>query len=387
MHHRAKNRYNDLGVVIAKLGPYLRKFKTQQKINDAIRNYVFGDEYTQKVKSLPKVKYFNIGTFVLKTAFSLLILAGAFNLLYYKGLYYDLFARDSYGKIRITVKADKAYMTGDKDYMTGTLSYKNKNDNYSEYAKVICRLNNAVKTKGNINVYRSDEIYLPSREYRFDLTAENEKYYREIFVEPVAVQESYKFPSKADEIEISRSAPPLLPMDIRFNIYDRDVETQLDDVNISVFGNYGWIKWAIFKSRLKNMLVNSKKYYFKFEKKGYLPKKITIPVGHYETVVKINVYLVPKAGTLFIKSNYDGLEVFLDDHAYCYTGGEDKKYVKINTTTQSGQKYLLASRHYTLTIKKGEKTKSESINITPDGYKNVYVDYDVKNDQINLRIK
>jgi len=388
MQNKAKKRYRDLGIVIEKLRPYMKKYKTQQRINEAIKEYVFGEEKSKLLKHLSKGNFFSLGNFIFRIIPMVLITGSLFYLLYYKGYYYDLFLRDQYGKVKIIVKTPVKNLKEDREYFIAYLSYKNKENTYTEIKKIKCfPAENTNKKRYNYVDYSSEDIFLPSGQYRINLSAENEKYYSELFVEPIVQQIPFKIPSRAKEIEFINTETPEVDLEAKFKFYEINGSKELENVSIYVQKNQqGWVKWEDIK-KYRNTLKSGNRYAFKFEKEGYIPKKISISVNHYETVLKINVYLIQKPGTVFIKSNHEGLEVLLNNQKYYLSGDENRKYTPISSTKTRPQKLILAPGSYTITFRKGKTSQSENIDIKSEETKNIYAGYDINNEQIKISIK
>ena len=388
MQNKAKKRYRDLGIVIDKLRSYMKKYKTQQRINEAIKEYVFGEEKSKLLKHLSKGNFFSLGNFIFRIIPMVLITGSLFYLLYYKGYYYDLFLRDQYGKVKIIVKTPVKNLKEDREYFIAYLSYKNKENTYTEIKKIKCfPAENTNKKRYNYVDYSSEDIFLPSGQYRINLSAENEKYYSELFVEPIVQQIPSKIPSRAKEIEFINTETPEVDLEAKFKFYEINGSKELENVSIYVQKNQqGWVKWEDIK-KYRNTLKSGNRYAFKFEKEGYIPKKISISVNHYETVLKINVYLIQKPGTVFIKSNHEGLEVLLNNQKYYLSGDENRKYTPISPTKTRPQKLILAPGSYIITFRKGKTSQSENIDIKSEETKNIYAGYDINNEQITISIK
>jgi len=388
MQNKAKKRYRDLGIVIDKLRSYMKKYKTQQRINEAIKEYVFGEEKSKLLKHLSKGNFFSLGNFIFRIIPMVLITGSLFYLLYYKGYYYDLFLRDQYGKVKIIVKTPVKNLKEDREYFIAYLSYKNKENTYTEIKKIKCfPAENTNKKRYNYVDYSSEDIFLPSGQYRINLSAENEKYYSELFVEPIVQQIPSKIPSRAKEIEFINTETPEVDLEAKFKFYEINGSKELENVSIYVQKNQqGWVKWEDIK-KYRNTLKSGNRYAFKFEKEGYIPKKISISVNHYETVLKINVYLIQKPGTVFIKSNHEGLEVLLNNQKYYLSGDENRKYTPISPTKTRPQKLILAPGSYIITFRKGKTSQSENIDIKSEETKNIYAGYDINNEQIKISIK
>ncbi len=381
---KAKSRYGDLLSVIEKLRPYVRKYRNQLEINNAIRDYVFGDEKSSALKKIPKDGFIGLKIFL-----SALIIIGALGYpAYYKGYYHEIFTRDRYGKIILTVRIEKNARKNGLSNLKAYLFMKDKNENYREAGTAICRLVSDKNRRNDDHMrYESDEMYLKTGEYYLSLDVIDEKVYREFYVEPIATNDIMNFPVKADEIEILHSEPPILPLDVNFSFYNRSDGSRLYDVAVSVFGRAGWTKWDVYREREKSLLLTDKTYYFKFEKTGYLPRKFTITANRYETVLKLAAELVPKSGVLNLKIPGSGVRVLVDEHDYYYSGGEDRKFIKVNPSPGGLEQFILPAGTHTLTLKQGNSSAKKSFELPPDGTLNASGDYESIGGQIEINIK
>ncbi len=287
---KARSRFKDLGFVLERLSPYLKQYKTQQQKNDDIRDYIFGDEKSFSFKRIQKS-----GAFYFRIIALVFLISGILGYYFYhKGLYHDLLVRGSYGKISLKITLDKSIRKYNPDIIKATLFSKDKNGNFRETGSLNCRLatNRNYKSEEFIH-YLSDDIYLKADDYILSSDIIDEKFYREFKVEPMTGEESFKFPARAKEIELLYTEPPELPLDIRYYFYDKTDETRIGDVAIYLYDRNDWVKWEIYRDKRKDALLTDKTYYFKFEKEGYLTKRLNISVNRSETVLKLFVYLVP----------------------------------------------------------------------------------------------
>ncbi len=403
---KVKKRYKDIEIVIIRLSRYLKKYKDKNTVNNAIKNYIQDDrlEVEEKVskkaaktrgeKTISKLTA-NFSSIVFGIIVFVLLLGVSLFYCYQKGLYYEYFKEEEYGALRIAVRFPKKYKEPDNINIKASLlkrQGKRKRFGIVKDFKFNFKKNNEKETK-KYYYLDSQKLYLNPDHYRVQISAGNKQHYEDFFLNPRIVQKKYKDSYKEKIILLNlKSYRQVLPLKINFqvkNIADNSDITK--DVKIALYSSRyrRWWKWKkiAWNKNLKKLITTGSKYTFVFSRKGFYTKNITLFVKHNETTLNLPVNLTPIPGRLYLRSNYEGLDVLLNNSYYYISGRFDRKYKKFTPTTRKRQRVYLAPGEYVLTVKKNDTIyKNEKIKIKSNKPANVYIYYNDKNQKLILKI-
>ena len=109
-------------------------------------------------------------------------------------------------------------------------------------------------------------------------------------------------------------------------------------------------------------------YRFRFEKEGYYPQIYSLVVKPYQTVLNIDVRLVPQPATLTLVSHAAGAELLLNGSEYYLRGGKEGKFERLAPLEAGNQQIQLSPGDYRLTVRRPPALeKSVSFHLGPRG--------------------
>ena len=126
-----------------------------------------------------------------------------------------------------------------------------------------------------------------------------------------------------------------------------------DDTLVSIFHDKKWVPWEEF-AKDKSMLASftsGKDYSFRFFRDGFSTKYANISVDPEQTLLNLEVILIPLPGNLYLTTKVPNLIILINDLPYYLEGGKYPSYKKVPTLTADGQKISLPEGEYFLTIK------------------------------------
>jgi hypothetical protein len=134
---------------------------------------------------------------------------------------------------------------------------------------------------------------------------------------------------------------------------------------LSVFLYNRWMPWSATRPQ---DFTSGGSYRFRFEKEGYYPQVYSLVVKPYQTVLNLDVRLVPQPGTLTLLSRVAGAEMLLNGSEYYLRGGRDGKFEKLAPLDIGNQQIQLSPGDYRLTVRRPPaQEKSLSFHLGPRG--------------------
>ncbi|MDY6968964.1 MAG: serine/threonine-protein kinase [Spirochaetota bacterium] len=403
MHHKIKKRYKDLGYVIALLCRNLKKYPDQNLINNAIKHYVYDTQPTdaelKKIEKCSDTKSYdgfffrlstNLGKLIIAIILFLGLIACSVYYLYLNGYHYEYLDSKEYGALQIVIKLNKKYKNPEDLYINTHLYIKGKK-RYTIVKDINMQFEEDKERTGRKYYYfKSNKIYLKAANYRGNVNFEDHVYQEDFFLNSRFIQKKGKETLEAKIIQFDHKPVSRLPLKVNYSVINNvnrmDI-TNKTDLYIKVRNR--WKKWGDFKElkNYKDILMTSKTYRFKLVKEDFYSEYIRVYVKPYQTVLNFKANLVPIPGNLYIKSNYEGLDILLNNSQYYSSGGRRCTYKEISPSTLKYQRLLLPPGDYFLSIKKSNSiSKTERIYIKPDESTKVIVKYDKKKERINLKI-
>ena len=385
MHHKRKKRYNDLQEIINILSVQLKKYKSQEMIDETIRLFILGktvDPKKVKKKGTPAHAH-SPARGMMKAAVSIClfaaILSGVVFYAYTKGYHHEFYRADEFGALRAEIKIHAKGKDPSARYIRGTL-YAYGPNGYTPAQNANMKFTRAIMKKENeITTYSSPRIYMPSGLYRLVVDVDNKMYQRDFFLKPRAAQKTEKEFSNAQVISMIHVPIHGLPLSISFDVRDSSsgrIITNETDCFISSYNR--WLKWQDFISRpeSRGFLESGKKYIFLFQNTNYYGRAVIVEVQPHQAQVEIQAELVPVPGVLLIKSSEPGVEMLINNNAYYVEGGSTARIVKLETLSPEIRRVVLSPNSYYITARAGRLVKTESIEISPKKYTRVIVNVD-----------
>ena len=393
MHHKPKKRYPDLEYLIIRLSKYLKKYKEQNVIDSSIKSYITPGQMPAKTESQKQAGLFlRLGlSKIIFIFFGIAcILGGTVFYVYYNGLYFEYLKPHEYGALRIAIKSLKRYKNPDEIYINAHLLKKDSKA-YIKVDNIQFKFNeNKDKETKSYYYLNSKKFYAPSDNYRLQLFVENKLYTEDFYLNPRAVQKKYKRTRDEKPVLFVLRSMLKLPLKIKYSI--RHIESQRDITIGSKLAVYSyaagrWQEWNPAKSKkYGEIFTTGKKYIFKFSRTGYYPKTITTYIKPNEVDLNFKISLIPVRGMLYIQSNYEGLDILINNSLYYFEGGIKRKYSKLSPTAKKTQKIYLSPGVYLFTVRKSKSVlKTKKIVIRSNKLARITVNYNAKNKTLNLR--
>lgn len=379
MHHRAKKRYKDLVYIFAVFKKYLKKYKDKAQIDDTIKAYIYGGDTTSSTsKSFSDIVTtlsLNFKLYLTSAIIAILLVLGLSYYLVKNGYYYEYLKAEEYGALQVSMKVfskkKKTY-----DFLNCEL-YRLSKKKYKKLENVEFDFN-LMKTKSKrLKKYLSQKIYLKSGKYKIKVIKENQVYQKIFFLEPRNVQKNKKKTYSAEIINFVPRKNEKMPLKVYLVVKDRGVDIT-NDTELYVKHYSRWIKWEKY-IKLKNynkLFVSGKSHNFKISKDGYYNDYIYVRVKPYQNQLTLETNLVPIPGSLYIKANYNGLNLLLNNSTSYIRGGRDGRYEKIKKTTKKYQKLLLSPGDYFLTAKESDElTKTYTVTVKSNKSSKIIINY------------
>ncbi|MGD9161524.1 MAG: hypothetical protein PVG39_24135, partial [Desulfobacteraceae bacterium] len=273
---------------------------------------------------------------------------------YRDGIQYELLFPDEYGALTVEAKIRKNNKAISRIYPQCTLFVQNKKS-----WKKIEGINFALKEDAAIektySILRSQKKYLPEGNYLIRLDLGNEQYQTQFYLAPRSIQK--KLPSEKDGHLIymaMEKAFPRLPLNLKCTVKNLTGGKEItSDTKISIFYDNRWVPWEEFekdKSQHKSF-TSGKDYSFQFSRDGFFSKYINISVDPEQTLLNLEVKLIPLPGSLYIRSEIPALTILLNDLPYYLEGSKSPAYKMLPPLRQTGQKISLPAGEYSLTAK------------------------------------
>ncbi len=391
MHHNSRKRFQDLSHIIALFSKHLRKYRGQKEINDAIRRIVYEpDEIPAKAKRRWKIfRRISIGKYLVPATAGLAFIAGALALVIWRGWHYEYLFPDEYGLLKLQVNIGKSSKSPDEIYIKAWLNelYDGKplrqpSDSAQDMAQarplgyaqrgqpqsnmaVISNFNATYDSTDASYSFTSRELYFKSGAYALILVVENEQHQESFFIYPRNFQKTRIETIDGRLIHYTATRSPHYPLDLRYDIFNRDDGTAITGAELFITHQNSWVEWKEFRQleSFIDLFVTAKAYSFKATKPGYHDELVTVEAAPYQSVLDLNLCMVPLPGRLNIQSNHEGLRLLINNSPYYFTGGFQKVYRPIEPTTDEVRTLTLSPGEYFLTAVK-DKLLSEDISNT-----------------------
>ncbi|MBT3225844.1 MAG: serine/threonine protein kinase [Deltaproteobacteria bacterium] len=357
MHHKVNKRFQDLGLIPAKLTKTLKKFPIQEDINAAIKRYLEGkDELEAAPSKLPKLsipgRLFGIAiTIVLISAFA----GGTAFWAWQQGYHYEYLFSDDYGALQINIKIRKSRKELHDLFLKPILFSENRGK-LKQQNEIVFKFKQ--DNKGKSEFYgrlMSDKVYLKAGSYLALFYVENLQYRQNFYLAPRSFQKQQHDTRDARQIAFTIDTPPQLPVKLIYKITDSKTGRALPQQNeaIAIYRNNSWINWQAYiqnRDQLKQFK-SGNRYQFRFKHKGYYTSFSNVTIQPEQSILKLNINLTPLPGELFLKSDPVDLEIQVNSSTAYISGGKTAQYKQLPSLAKSYQKLRLAPGEYFLTAR------------------------------------
>ncbi|MBU2514825.1 serine/threonine protein kinase [bacterium] len=359
MHHKVQKRYQDLGLVIKKTSKYLRKYKSQEEITAAIKAYLEGNESPFKKTGQGILLSFSskiLGVLIIGFLFAVTLGTLGF-LALERGYQYEWLYPDEYGALQVMVKVRKGVKEAGENYIKAYLySEENNSLNYEKDANLEFSEVKELETN-DYYALKSPKIYLRERLYKLVLYVENEQYRENFYLYPRQFQKRNLDSSESQRISfIVDKEQPQLPVSTEYSVYDIITgESITQETDVTVFFNGEWLNWSdISRSPSPEKgFYSGKRYRTRFRHSDYFTKIYNLTVQPEQTRVVVKISLIPIPGTVAVRSEIDGVDLYLDGSLQYLDGSLNRRSKKLTPLTSLATKLELSPGEYLFSVKSG----------------------------------
>jgi hypothetical protein len=383
MRPRPRRRYVDVKAIIRILERRIRR-KDPASIRQAVRNLMQGKE----VRDLYNKRRPWLTVLIAAVAAVLVLGAGAYYL-YSRGLYYDLFRGRTYGALRISAVLPKGYKEAEQIFLAAVLYRETEGELVRLDEPPLVFQQRGTAPKEESLVLATPRLYLEAGRYRLKLSLEGELLWRSFYLHPRALQQRLFPAAGAQEIELVLDAGRRLPLSLAYTVRDYSSGQDLTDTTfVSVFLNGDWVPWNSWTAQA---LTSGGSYRFRFERFGYFSQAYSLLIEPYQSLLTLEVGLVPVPGTLQIVSNAEGLKLLLNGSELYLTAGEqaaapERVYVPLPPLSPGEQELVLDPGEYLLTVKRDDSlSRSVTIDVRSGAVSWISVEYDRAKNRLELK--
>ncbi len=414
MNHKIKKRYNDLQSILNIFSKYTRKYKDQRAINTDIKRYLSGSDITfPSAIRIGKRRYRRGGLLVAVTVgliiLTLLFVGGLY--CYYKGYYYEYIRNREFGGLEISASIPKEYFKETRlIYAYARLTYQDysgtlEEDEIPEYHYRLAPSRDKLlfpikkmEERGleEERILTTNVLYLPEGNYNMELYLENKKFFQSFYLNPRVIQKQNLNTASRKLIQFDYIKSDPKPISIAHKVIDSLTGESLyrkTDISFYLKDQDRWIDWKRYnederlKRYLRNQLRSGEKYQFKYQAPLYYETDVQFYVESNLDSAKVEVSLLKKPGQLMIESDFEGLEILIDNRKESYLGEREKDFISYGTTVEGVKEFMFPEGNYVVTVKKGKRIiQNSQFKIRSTEYTIVKVSYDDKEKEIKMNV-
>jgi eukaryotic-like serine/threonine-protein kinase len=405
MHHKFKKRYRDLQNIINIFSKDLKKkYNDQETINNTIKAYLSGKDVetiakektagttVKKVKDTASSVFSNLFKIAIGIIIFAAILAGCAFYGYYKGLHYEYLKANEYGALTVAIKVRDKEKNPEDNFVNAFL-YESDSKGLKQVENVAFDFHVEVeKNVSNNNKYftiKSKKLYLKTSNYLIHVNYGNENFQKDFYLSPRELQKTDKDAADSEKIEFYYRTVPHLPLTVYYKVVDSSSKNDItNDIDFSIWMFNRWMKWKDFAKlkKYEDYLITGTTHRFQFKKEGYYPGFRKVYVEPNQAVLTMEVDLMPIPGELIVRSNYISPEILLNNSQYYMSGGNYRKYTKIETN-KNEHRLLLSPGDYFLTVKKSNLTKTIKTLVETNKSTQVLINHNKDNNSLELELK
>ena len=378
MRVKPRRRYQDLKEVIRLLEKRIRR-RDPASLQHAVRNVVEGKE----ISSLFRRKRTWLAWFVPAVILACLLAAGAWYV-YQQGWWFETFEPGRYGLLVVSAVVDTTYKETDEVFFQPVL-YREDDNQLTRITGIDFRLRpDASRASADSFTLASKKVYLPAGRYRLKVSLESELFWSSFTLAPRVVQK--KVTSTMDGLQIAvRQGSGQRLLEVSSTISDAATGEDLtSSAVLSVFLYNHWMPWS---ATWPQDFTSGGSYRLRFEKEGYYPQVYSLVVKPYQTVLNLDVRLVPQPGTLTLVSHAAGAELLLNGSDYYLRGGKDGKFEKLASLDTGNQQIQLSPGDYRLTVRRPPaQEKSVNFHLSPRGAVSLSISFDPQRGSLNVEM-
>ena len=380
MRVKAKHRFQDLKSVSRRIIPFLKK-SSPRAVKHRLINYI----RQEPLKALPKRASPTL-KIVLAAGLVLLLLVGVSGyFIYQKGYLYEYLWPRKYGAFSVTATVKKGFKTPEETFVSATLFLDDaKTIPKVENVRLRFRENKQRETEEHF-VLESSKIYVQTGHYRIKVNLENKLYWNTFFLNPRTLQKQTAATAISRIFQVTFDQIPPLPLTIQYGVTDQSTGEDLTG-SAQLFikrGSY-WVKWD---RHVANSLTTNRRYQLRFGKLGYLPRNYDLFIAPDQTLLKMQVALMPEPAIVKVISNFEGLELLLNGSSTYLSGGKDHTYKDLAPTSKEVQVLELAPGVYELTASRSRMlSKGVTLRLESRSRREVRVDFDPDQNSLEVTV-
>ncbi|MBN2738103.1 MAG: serine/threonine protein kinase [Spirochaetales bacterium] len=363
MNHKVGKRYKDLRYLINLLDKFTYRYKTQQEINNAIKDYTTKKESDMlPICTLPVKPKTNLFLRIISIAAGIFLVYMFGFFMYNQGYYYEIFGSYQWGVFSARIQLPEKYYK-DLDQVFSQVVIKSVTDSaakpvklpVSPYNDLFFWSNNEInKAKYKIkHLLTTQKLYLKPGYYKADIIVEDKKFSQSFYIDPRMIQKSRKatYFGKVLDITIPPSAPR--KVDFSYNVIDAETgESIVSRAKVLFFHKGEWWNWKNHFTYLLTTIFSGGTYKMLCEVPGYYSKTIDFKIEDDVDSFNLLIELGIGSGDLVINSSEKGIEILIDNRKEYYLGDEIKKIMPFGNTIAGKKEFKLKAGKYTLTFRK-----------------------------------
>ncbi len=378
MRVKPRRRYQDLKEIIRLLEKRIRR-RDPASLQRAVRNVVEGKE----IGSLFRRRRTWLAWLLPLAVLACLLAAGGWYL-YQQGWWFETFEPGRYGLIVVSAVVDASYKEPDEIFFQPVL-YREEDNQLTRITGIDFQLHpDAARTSSDSFALVSRKVYLPAGRYRMKVSLEGELSWSSFTLAPRVVQKTLVSTAGGLQITVRQGSGQRL-LEVSSTVTDSATGEDLtSSAVLSVFLYNRWMPWSATRPQ---DFTSGGSYRFRFEMEGYYPQVYSLVVKPYQTVLSLDVRLVPQPGTLNLLSRAPGADLLLNGSEYYLRGGKDGRFEKLAPLETGNRQIQLAPGDYRLTVRRPPaQEKSVSFHLGPKGTVSLSVGFDAQQGVLNVEL-
>ncbi|HUZ16788.1 MAG TPA: protein kinase [Spirochaetia bacterium] len=356
MSAKRSRRYQDLGVVIAKLDRRLGSRAVAEQ-RPFIASYLAGTWS-------PPSRSRKIGrALAIAGAIFLVLAAGG---VYYGirvGVVTELMHPDEYGSLEVTVRVARGETSAQEMYLSGELFRDNGTDiPRVEGVRFGFHLD-SVQTTSETDVFVSRMQYLPAGQYRLKLMTPGRLVWSGFYLHSRAHELASADPRASKSLVVSIGPQESLPLTVTFRITSAaDGQPIAGGTEISLYSDGTWLPVT---DTLLASLRSGTTYQFRFVHPGYYTAEYALLVSSSESRLAIDASLVPLPATVELSANAVNVRVLIDGSQTYRQWGRTPHPEQTPRIGQKPVAISLAPGAYVLGVQSGSLHAERKVNLSP----------------------
>jgi hypothetical protein len=309
-------------------------------------------------------------------------LAGAGYYLYLQGYYHEYLRPNEYGALVVAAAVNASYKDPEEIFFKPVL-YREKGNSLTLVENVDFDLHPGVTKSKDTFVIESKKLYLPEGRYRLKVNLEGQLSWTSFALNPRTEQKKLLATVDGQRITLKQGTGFSLPLQVHYSVKDsltgRDIT---GTASVLIFLNGQWVAWGMPSTE---GITSGTTYKFRVEEEGFYSKDFSLIVKPYQSYLTLDVELVPRSGTVNLRSTTDGITVLVNDSRYYVAGGDPNEYKKLdNLGTQTKPLYLNPGTYRLSFRRGGSAAKTMNVTVESDKVINVDISYDRTKNALNV---